>query len=320
MIYKSSLPTILFFSSDPSKTVFFKKTLKNLFYLIEAKDESEALEYISMSSIDIFIIDFRSLSEPIINFCDHVRALLKGKKTPILLVTHLIKKDFVTMALKSGISDFLYEPLDQDEILEKIELCKHSNCLSKKISSISFKISTSPLIPKNTNTFLHRMLLNNQSLEKIAKAKKIDMPLSLLIIQLDQFESLHQRIGELCCEEVICFLDFFLSKHLRKFDTLIAQGGGRYIIMLPKTSSSAGKIIAEELRKEISQTPISTKKEEIIVTVSIGVVSFDKKLNDAAEAYELFNHSLNLANQCLANALKKGNTTISENHLKRGLP
>jgi diguanylate cyclase (GGDEF)-like protein len=210
----------------------------------------------------------------------------------------------------------LHEPLHENEIYEQVAASLKTKIVSKKMSLVSSKINSSPLIAKNTQIFLHRMLLNNKSLKEIAKAKKIDMPLSILIIELDAYSSRIREHGELVLEEITIAVHSILSGRLRKFDTLMHQGGGRFILLLPKTSPTAAKIIAEDIRKEVCRTTIQTRKKELLVTVSIGVVSFDKKLNDVAEAYDQFDHSLQMANKCLEKAQKKGNKIISESNLK----
>ena len=83
--------------------------------------------------------------------------------------------------------------------------------------------------------------------------------------------------------------------------------------MLPKTSQSAATVMAEDIRKEICRTTIKTKKKDFLITVSIGVVSFDKKLSDAAQAYEQFDQSLERVKKSLEKAQKKGNKIVSDN-------
>ncbi|MBM3207747.1 MAG: diguanylate cyclase [Chlamydiae bacterium] len=315
MDYKTSLPCILFIGSDVAKIAFFKKSFKKTYYVMNTHESFVALEWLKTTQIEVVIIDFKSFEEPLYNFCEHIRKTPGLEKLPILLVSNKIQKSFTTSCLNAGVTDFLHEPLDENELFERIAVCLKTKLVSKKMSLVSSKISASPLIPKNTQIFLHRMLLNNKSLKEISKAKKIDMPLSLLLIQLDGLSSFQKDLGELVVEEIIAAVEHLLASKLRQFDTLLHQGGGRFLLMLPKTSPSAAKIIAEDIRKEVCRTTIHTRKKELLTTVSIGVVSFDKKLNDVAEAYDQFDHSLQMVSKCLERAQKKGNKIISENNL-----
>lgn len=310
---QTSLPIILFIGTDIAKVTFLKKALKGTYYVMDAKDGFTALEWLKTTPAETLIIDFKTLDEPLFNLCQHIRKMSGFSKIPILLITNKIQKSFIVEALNAGVTDFIHEPLDANEIYERIAVGLKSKIVSKKMSLVTSKINTSPLIPKNTQFFLHRMLLNDKTLKEISEAKKIATPLSLLMIELDNYTMLVKTSGELAVEEIIDALSQLLTQRLRQFDTLMPQGGGRYLLMLPKTSQSAAKIIAEDIRKEICRTTIVTKKKEFLVTVSIGVVSFDKKLSDAAQAYEQFDQSLERVKKSLEKAQKKGNKIVSDN-------
>ncbi|MCX6989853.1 MAG: diguanylate cyclase [Chlamydiae bacterium] len=309
---QTTLPIVLFIGTDIGKVTFIKRALKGSYYVMDSKDSHTAFEWLKTIPIQTVILDFNTLDEPLFNLCQHIKKTPGLEKTPILLITNKIQKAFTVDALNAGVTDFIHEPLDASEIHERMAVCLKSQMITKKMSLMTSKINSSPLIPKNTQTFLHRMLLDDKTLKEISKAKKIDMPLTLLMIALDNHDMFIKAYGELTLEEIILFLEEYLNNRLRKFDTLMPQGNGKYLLMLPKTSQSAAKIIAEDIRKEICRTTIHTKKKEILVTVSIGVVSFDKKLSDAAAAYEQFDQSLERVKKSLEKAQKKGNKIVSD--------
>lgn len=308
----TSLPIILFIGSDIAKVSFIKKVLKGAYYVMDAKDSYTALEWLRNTPVEVLILDFKTLDEPLFNFCQHIRKTPGLEKVPILLITNKIQKIFSVEALNAGVTDFIHEPLIATEIYERIAASLKSKIVTKKMSLVTSKIRNAPLIPKNTQVLLDRMLLNDKTLKEISEAKKVAMPLSLLMIALDDYTNIAKTWKEPTLQEILSFLEQFLHQRLRQFDTLMPQGGGRYLLMLPKTSQSAAKIIAEDIRKEICRTTIPTKKKEFIITVSIGVVAFDKKLSDAAQAYEQFDKSLERVKKSLEKAQEKGNKTVSD--------
>jgi len=171
------------------------------------------------------------------------------------------------------------------------------------------KIKTSPLIPRNTKSLLDKTFIRDETLKIISTAKKGAIPLSVLMIHLDSFSRLQETLKEESLLSVFQFLEKFLKSRLRKYDTLLSEGAGQYLILLPKTSQSAAKIIAEDIRKEISTTNISTPLKEVLLTVSIGLVSFEKELSKSAKDFEQFDFCLERIKKSLART-KKGNTII----------
>jgi len=309
----TSLPIILFIGTDIAKVTFLKKALKGTYYVMDAKDSATAMDWLKTTPVETIVLDFKTLDEPLFNLCQHIRKSPGMSTIPILLITNKIQKAFTVDALNAGVSDFIHEPLIADEIHERVAVGLKSKIVSKKMSLMTSKINNSPLIPKNTQLFLHRMLLNDKTLKEISEAKKIASPLSLFMIELDNHAMLVKTWGELATEEIIDALEQLLTQKLRQFDTLMPQGGGRFLLMLPKTSQSAATVMAEDIRKEICRTTIKTKKKDFLITVSIGVVSFDKKLSDAAQAYEQFDQSLERVKKSLEKAQKKGNKIVSDN-------
>ena len=165
-------------------------------------------------------------------------------------------------------------------------------------------------MPQNTNLFSDRILLSTEEMSAIENVKKSDTPAQILMIEVDKIAELIEQLEEAQAEKINVVIKRFLEQNLRQFDALLPQGRGRYLLILPKTSLTAAKIIAEDLRKEINKTSIPIGTKEARVTISIGIVSFNKKPDDTQEAYEQFHQSLNSVKKCLKKAQQQGNTTI----------
>jgi diguanylate cyclase (GGDEF)-like protein len=207
-----------------------------------------------------------------------------------------------------GVTDFLLEPLQESEVYERLLSGLRSKYVSKKMLMMSSKIKPLPSIPKDTQLFLHRLLLDEKSLNEISEAKKIATPLCLLMIEIDHLAALTNTLAKDSLDALIDRLASFLQKKLRVQDSLMQQGMGRYVILLPKTSAAAGRLIAEDIRKEASLA-ISGGKDPSI-TLSIGITTFDKKLTGPSDAYEQFDQMLQKVKKSLEKAQKQGNKIV----------
>ncbi len=307
----SSLATALLLCKDPYKVAFFTKHLKGLYYIVTTEDCASAIDWLKNTVVEIVLIDHSSLDEPLTNFCPHLRKTLPKKTIPIFLISQIIKKTLVNEALQAGVTDFIHEPLDAEELYERIAV-HFTPSLTKKMKTITGKIRAPALIPKDTKAFSRKTLIKDQTLKKIIETKNIATPLSVFTIQIDSFEKLSKSLKTQEIKQMVEQVEKLLKTRLRKHDFLLTEGLGHYLMLLPKTSTAAGKIIAEDIRKEVSTTTLKTSLSEILVTVSIGILSFEKDLSGSAKVLTQLESSIDKIKSSLEKKQKAGNIVISK--------
>jgi|GEM_PF-1351381 len=311
MAISPALPNVILLCKDPAKVAFFRKHFKDLYYLIETEDCLSALDLIKITPVDLIFLDFYSLDDPLFNFCSHIRKTLGKKKVPIFLISQIIQKSFIEEALLAGVSDFIHEPLDVLELYERISVQLHSSQTNRKIRSITSKLKPPSPVARNTELFLGRTLIGDKALRTIIETKKKMHPLSLFMVQVDRFPQLEKEFGTKGIKELCENLEAFLRSHLRPHDFLLKEGPATYLILLPKTSQRAAKIIAEDMRKDLSETPLKTSGEDVLMTVSIGVVSFEKESSESGRSFEQFEFCLERVKNSLSQSQKGGNIIVT---------
>jgi two-component system, cell cycle response regulator len=308
---KNSLPLILLACKDPEKVAFFKETLKGSFSLIHAEEIKEALEWLQASNIDVFILERGKLAPPLEDLCKIIQKFSKKKNLPILLVTKSIKRSTILHALNVGITDFIHEPLDALEIEERIAVSLYSKLVSKKMKIVESKIKAVSLLPRNSQILQEKTLIRDKTLKAITSAKSGAVPLGVLMIHIDAVAKLRERIGEVELEDILSYLEIFLQSRLRQNDTFMVEGIGKYLILLPKTSLRAAETIAKDIQKEVASTTINTLNNEVLITVSVGIISFEKGLSKSGSDFEKFDLSLEKVKKSLLNSKEKESTIIS---------
>ena len=290
------LPVALIVSDDRAKLTILKKTLKDAFQVMERSDKKAALELLKTVQVDLVILDASAQRGHIMETAEALRAAV-FLDTPILLITSNIRKSFAQLALGSGITDFINEPLDKDEILQRITVALKNQDRSKKISQIAQR--KTPRMKSSAPLSTHEFL-NDQAIKEIVKARKNSTIISLLMIELDDFNELPPSKSP----KAHSHLEKVLQDSLRKNDLLIPQGPGKFILMLPRTSKRAAEIIAETIRTDVlnadSNTPLS---------VSIGLMSLDQSTPGSAD--KVFDRLLNNVTRAANEAKKTGNKIVS---------
>ncbi len=135
--------------------------------------------------------------------------------------------------------------------------------------------------------------------QELARARRYRTPVSLLMIDIDDFKKLNDTHGHRAGDEVLRLMGRILLGRLRRGVDLPARyGGEEFAVMLPDTpldgagasEEQAGPAdgdadaphlegaaaLAERLRALVADTPFSLKKVDapVAVTVSIGVAEF----------------------------------------------
>ncbi|MBF0429649.1 MAG: GGDEF domain-containing protein [Fibrobacteria bacterium] len=146
-------------------------------------------------------------------------------------------------------------------------------------------------------TGLYSKMIFNISLEtEIIKSIRYKRPLSLIILDIDNFKQVNDTYGHQAGDKVIIELAEIGTKCLRKADLFARYGGEEFAVIMPETNSEKAFIVSERIRKNVIKF---LKIKNSIITVSIGISSLSTVINSS---YELIKH----ADDALYKAKKEG--------------
>ena len=114
------LPTLLIVADDPSVRFWIKKQLDDQFFILSAENKQEALQAL-YTRLDFIIVDAAFEDGDPLTLCKELSQFDKINRIPILLITGRLKKSFRAQATQSGVTHFLSDQLDADELQARIE-------------------------------------------------------------------------------------------------------------------------------------------------------------------------------------------------------
>lgn len=150
----------------------------------------------------------------------------------------------------------------------------------------------------------NRRLFDERLAEEIQRAARYAKPLSLLLLDLDDFKRTNDTYGHMAGDSVLRLLGQLLAGLLRQVDLAARYGGEEFAVILPETDFVGTRLVAERIRQAASKivVPISAGRE-VRVTVSVGVACFPL-CGDTAE--RLVEH----ADQALYTAKQEGKNRV----------
>jgi len=135
-------------------------------------------------------------------------------------------------------------------------------------------------------TGLHnRRYMEARLAEELSRSRRYDYPMSFMMIDIDDFKLYNDHNGHQAGDRALEIVAQCLRAALRKVDVASRYGGEEFSILLPQTDLHEAGVIADRIRRKISETKFPHGDAQPLgsVTVSIGLSSYSAAL-DSAEA------------------------------------
>ncbi len=127
-------------------------------------------------------------------------------------------------------------------------------------------------------TGLHnRRGIDQRMNEEIARAKRYGHPLSILMIDLDDFKSINDRHGHMTGDETLRDVGGSIARSIRSIDIAGRYGGEEFLVILPETTMASAATVAERIRAGVEHLGRTT--------ASVGLADL---IGDDMTAAELF--------------------------------
>jgi diguanylate cyclase (GGDEF)-like protein len=109
--------------------------------------------------------------------------------------------------------------------------------------------------------------------KEVERAKRFDRPLSLLMMDIDDFKNVNDTYGHLQGDHVLHEVAKILRRESREIDEPARYGGEEFAVAVPETTADGAVELAERVRKRIESTPIGLIGDSgtVEVRVSLGV-------------------------------------------------
>jgi|GEM_PF-1055762 len=308
-----SISVILLFTPSPPVLTFFKAAFKDDHPLLEVEDAEDLLEKVRTIKIKAIILDDKlpiALQETL----QKIRNIPTAEKIPILILSSNLKRSYMKELIACGATEFLREPLEKEHVLEALLNAERTQAIQHKVGPLAQSIAqTLPSLAGEAPSKLSKMRISMHDavLKEIHQALHNKQAVSLLMIDIDHLEKVRIRWGEDPLQELLQKVEEALTRLLRPQDLLVHPSPERFIIVLPKTSETAAKILAENVEEGFANTKFTTQKGSVKLPISIGVVALSNKDMDPANAYAHLEKMLKTGEAYLEKAKKIGKRIVS---------
>jgi diguanylate cyclase (GGDEF)-like protein len=163
-----------------------------------------------------------------------------------------------------------------------VEMILLSMTLSSRMNELKHQSRTDPI------TLLgNRRLFDDRLPLEFTLARSEGRPLSLLMIDIDNFKNYNDRHGHALGDEAIKLVGAALRRHARKPVLACRYGGDEFCVILPGAGADTAAMVAERVRANVQ----AARADALAITVSVGYATLlndefpsHDKLFDAADA------------------------------------
>lgn len=125
-------------------------------------------------------------------------------------------------------------------------------------------------------------LVNHKSfyevLEKeLWRSKRYGEQISLIMVDIDNFKKINDTLGHRAGDFIIKEISTRILQSIRQIDTAARYGGDEFAIILPNTSLTDAAVVAERMVNVVGGSPVMWQKEEIPISISVGLGQYDSE-------------------------------------------
>ncbi|MEO8106114.1 MAG: GGDEF domain-containing protein [Actinomycetes bacterium] len=148
---------------------------------------------------------------------------------------------------------------------------------------------------RDSLTGLHNRRHMDETLDRMFRyALRSEHPLSIAIIDLDDFKQVNDRHTHLVGDQVLRHSAAVLAGAIRGSDELVRMGGEEFALLMPGTSAEEALTVCERMRVSLQTHPWDSVVRGIAVTASFGVATTGTA-NEVAELLREADQQLLLA-------------------------
>lgn len=151
---------------------------------------------------------------------------------------------------------------------------------------------------------------------EISRARRADQPVTVLLMEIDEYDDLHDHYGETSGQFVVKKVAERISSDLRATDMMARLSRSRLAVLISASSEVLGQDIAERMRADIEGFAIDDGRGAVLqVTLSVGLVTWDTRLYPAIDMPRLAKQMQSVAVKSLNSSQSAGGNTVSVGRL-----
>jgi diguanylate cyclase (GGDEF)-like protein len=269
MAKKISNIHILIVDDDLSIRNTMQEYIKNAGFASQtAATAEEALELIKINKFTVVITDIRL---PGMGGLELTKVIKNDNDVDVIVVTGYSDDYSYEEAINIGASDFVIKPVRLEELLLRLRRVLKERQLGTERTRMMEKLQKLAITDGLTKLYNSRSFYTQLELE-VDRFNRYKHPLSLLLLDIDNFKDYNDSYGHLEGDKVLVRFSQIIKSCLRANDSAYRYGGEEFTVILPETNGEEAKTVAQRIRSSLEAEKYTPEQGKVArITISIGV-------------------------------------------------
>ncbi len=282
------------------------------YQVIAAGGGGEAVKKAAAEAPDLVLLDMVLPDMDGLEVLRILKASAGERFLPIILLSVKSDLDTRVAGLRIGADDFLAKPFADAEVLARTAAMLRIRQLQDQLREAKVQMEKLSIEDGLTRLYNHRHFQDELKRE-FGRAQRYNDPLSLIMMDLDQFKDVNDRHGHPFGDRVLRETAALVRGSVRDHDVCARYGGEEFAVLLPRTMMTGALAVAERIHRSMNQKVFQDEQPRAgtggprpvaRVTASFGIASYPAKDITSAEMLIRF------ADEALYRAKREGRNAI----------
>ncbi len=231
----------------------------------------EALDILKTESFEVVITDIMLGEMDGLELADHIK---KNLDSDVIVMTGYSDDYSYEDVINKGASDLVFKPVRYKELLLRLRRVLRERQLTQDRIFMLKRVQKLAITDGLTKLFNSRHFYQQLD-QELDRSSRYHHPLSLLLLDIDDFKHFNDTYGHLEGDKVLVGIGTTIKTCLRTIDSAYRYGGEEFTILLPETSGGEATKVAERIRISISKCVFTPEPDTTVsITVSTGVTQY----------------------------------------------
>ena len=273
--------SIVLVSDAPLEIKKFETALERDFHNITTVEDNEDLmDILEKNQTDLVIISLTLKDQDGLRICSQLRSNESTRQMPILLIAEEFDMTRTAKGLELGANDYILRPIDKNELLARVRSQVRRKRFQDRLV-LNYKANLSMAMTDGLTGLHNRRFLMTHLKEVVERTQESQKSYCVLMLDIDRFKEVNDTYGHKVGDQVLQEFARRVKLKMRNLDMVARYGGEEFVLVLSDTSLAEAKLIAERIRKSISDTPfdidaIPEGRLNIATSIGLSVSLLDK--------------------------------------------
>jgi two-component system cell cycle response regulator len=251
-------------------------------HLTLACDGETALQKIMAGGIDLVLLDIFLPGIDGFEVCQKIKAQRETRDVQVVLITCLNDLEGKVKGMELGADDYLVKPVDKRELAARTRALLNKKAYLDQLHA-HYENALSTAISDGLTGLYNQTYFKKYLDLELKRSLRQDYPTSLLMLDLDNFKQLNDRLGHLAGDGVLQGTAQAIREAIREVDLAARYGGEEFVVVLPYCDVAGALIVGERILAAIRILDVAGNNPEGLpkVTASIGIASCPENARDA---------------------------------------